>query len=35
MPLSETACNSCLACVKVCPVGALYPKQPQLKVINV
>jgi bidirectional [NiFe] hydrogenase diaphorase subunit len=35
MPLSETACNSCLACVKVCPVGALYPKQPQMKVINV
>ncbi len=35
MPLAETACNSCLACVAVCPVGALYLKQPQLKVINV
>ena len=35
MPLSETACNSCLACVTVCPVGALYLKQPQLKVTNV
>ncbi|MGA2367015.1 MAG: 2Fe-2S iron-sulfur cluster-binding protein [Dehalococcoidia bacterium] len=26
MPLSETECNSCLSCVKVCPVGALYAK---------
>ena len=23
-PLSETDCNSCLACTSVCPVGALY-----------
>jgi bidirectional [NiFe] hydrogenase diaphorase subunit len=33
--LSETACNSCLACVAVCPVSALYLKQPQMKVANV
>ena len=26
MPLSETDCNSCLACTSVCPVGALYVK---------
>jgi formate dehydrogenase major subunit/NADH-quinone oxidoreductase subunit G len=26
MPLSETECNSCLSCVTVCPVGALYAK---------
>lgn len=25
-PLSESACNSCLACTAVCPVGALYLK---------
>ena len=25
-PLSETECNSCLACTSVCPVGALYLK---------
>lgn len=25
-PLSETDCNSCLACASVCPVGALYLK---------
>ena len=31
-PLSETECNSCLACVAVCPVGALYLKRPQPKV---
>ncbi len=24
MPLTETACNSCMACVEVCPVGAIY-----------
>lgn len=24
IPLGETACNSCLQCVAVCPVGALY-----------
>lgn len=29
IPLSETKCNSCTACVSVCPVGALYLKQPQ------
>jgi ferredoxin len=34
-PLSETACNSCLACVSICPVSALYLKQPQVKVANV
>ena len=26
MPLSETDCDSCLACTSVCPVGALYVK---------
>jgi len=26
LPLSETDCNSCLACTSVCPVGALYLK---------
>ena len=26
IPLSETDCNSCLACTSVCPVGALYLK---------
>ncbi len=26
MTLSETECNSCLSCVSVCPVGALYAK---------
>ncbi len=26
MPLAETECNSCLSCVAVCPVGALYSK---------
>jgi bidirectional [NiFe] hydrogenase diaphorase subunit len=25
-PLSETDCNSCLACTSVCPVGSLYLK---------
>lgn len=25
-PLSESGCNSCLACASVCPVGALYLK---------
>ncbi|MGA2158602.1 MAG: 2Fe-2S iron-sulfur cluster-binding protein [Dehalococcoidia bacterium] len=25
-PISETDCNSCLSCVAVCPVGALYTK---------
>jgi formate dehydrogenase major subunit/NADH-quinone oxidoreductase subunit G len=25
-PLSESDCNSCLACTEVCPVGALYLK---------
>ena len=34
MPLSETQCNSCLACVAVCPVGALYLKRPKAKVKN-
>lgn len=29
MPLSETDCNACLACVAVCPAGAFYFKQPQ------
>lgn len=26
IPLSETKCNSCLECVKVCPTGALQEK---------
>lgn len=26
MPLAETNCNSCLACVAICPVGALVAK---------
>jgi len=26
MPLAEVECNSCLACVAVCPVGALVAK---------
>jgi bidirectional [NiFe] hydrogenase diaphorase subunit len=26
LPLSESQCNSCMECVAVCPVGALYPK---------
>jgi len=26
MPLAETACNSCLACAAVCPVGSIYLK---------
>jgi bidirectional [NiFe] hydrogenase diaphorase subunit len=26
LPLAEATCNSCLECVAVCPVGALYPK---------
>ncbi len=26
MSLAETECNSCLACVAICPVGALVPK---------
>jgi formate dehydrogenase major subunit/NADH-quinone oxidoreductase subunit G len=26
IPLEETECNSCLSCVNVCPVGALYTK---------
>jgi formate dehydrogenase major subunit/NADH-quinone oxidoreductase subunit G len=26
IPLSETDCDSCLACTSVCPVGALYLK---------
>jgi formate dehydrogenase major subunit/NADH-quinone oxidoreductase subunit G len=26
IPLSETDCNSCMACASVCPVGALYLK---------
>ena len=26
IPLAETACNSCMACTAVCPVGALYLK---------
>ena len=26
IPLAEAACNSCLACVAVCPVGALVAK---------
>ena len=26
IPLAEAGCNSCLACVAVCPVGALVPK---------
>jgi formate dehydrogenase major subunit/NADH-quinone oxidoreductase subunit G len=26
IPLSETDCDSCLACTSVCPVGALYVK---------
>lgn len=25
-PLGESGCNSCLECVKVCPVGALVPR---------
>ncbi|MBN1375390.1 MAG: (2Fe-2S)-binding protein [Dehalococcoidia bacterium] len=29
IPLSETDCDACLACVAVCPAGALYLKQPQ------
>ncbi|RPJ62618.1 MAG: ferredoxin [Dehalococcoidia bacterium] len=35
LPLSETSCNSCLACVNICPVGALYLKNPQREEINV
>jgi len=27
LPLAESDCNSCLECVKVCPVGALFPKK--------
>lgn len=27
MPLSETECNSCLACVAICPVGSLVARQ--------
>lgn len=26
MPLAEAGCNSCIACVAVCPVAALYTK---------
>ncbi len=26
IPLAETGCNSCLACVAICPVGALIAK---------
>jgi len=26
MPLAETACNSCMSCVAVCPVGAIYTR---------
>ncbi|MBM3149831.1 MAG: ferredoxin, partial [Chloroflexi bacterium] len=26
IPLAEAGCNSCLACVAICPVGALVPK---------
>jgi len=32
IPLAETECNSCLACVDVCPVGALYRKIMEIKV---
>jgi len=35
LPLSQTSCNSCLACVNICPVGALYLKKPQREEINV
>ncbi len=27
MPLAEAECEACLACVDVCPVGALVPKE--------
>jgi bidirectional [NiFe] hydrogenase diaphorase subunit len=26
IPLAETGCNSCLECVRACPVGSLYEK---------
>lgn len=35
IPLAETTCNSCLACVAVCPVGSLYCRQPKAEVTYV
>ncbi len=32
IPLAEAACDSCLKCVDVCPVGALYPKLTEIRV---
>ena len=29
VPFAETECNSCLACVSVCPVGSLILKTPE------
>ena len=34
IPLAEAGCNSCLACVTVCPVGALYLKKPAANVAS-
>lgn len=28
LPLAQTACSGCLACVRLCPVGALLPNLP-------
>lgn len=31
LPLAQTACTGCLACVRVCPVGALLPNLPPVQ----
>jgi bidirectional [NiFe] hydrogenase diaphorase subunit len=35
IPLAEACRDACLACVTICPVSALYLKQPELETANV
>ncbi len=32
LPIAESSCDSCLACVDICPVGALYKKLAEIKI---
>ncbi len=32
LPIAESGCDSCLACVDICPVGALYRNFTEIKV---
>jgi len=34
VPLIDVSCNSCLECVEVCPVGALVPRDNNIKVVR-